>query len=122
MKKKMLTVVAFVVLIASGVQAQESGGDMETWHCFDIADFSQEKVLFSLTRKGAGGEVLFAGLTYPARFQIAGLNRRWDFGDDESKDKFLYAVIISPEGTGKYVDSSDGRVSRSQFFTCLLSP
>ena len=55
MRKKMLTVVAFVVLVTSGVQAQESGGDMETWHCFDTADFSQEKVLFSLTRKGAGG-------------------------------------------------------------------
>ena len=73
---------------------------METWHCFDIADFSQEKVLFSLTRKGAGGEVLFAGLTYPARFQIAGLNRRWDFGYDES-DGSICANTGGPEGARK---------------------
>ena len=43
-------------------------------------------------------------ITHLASFEIAGLNPRWDFGYDENLDRYLYAFIIKPDGTGLYYD------------------
>ena len=60
----------------------------EMWQCFATDDYNQTTALFTLTRVRSGsgefGEVSVAGATYSASFRIAGLNRRWDFGYDES--------------------------------------
>ena len=101
----------------------------ETWQCFAMNDYNKTTTLSTLTRVKSGseefGEVAFASVTHPALFRIAGLNRRWDFGYNESKDGFHYAFVIKPDGTGLYYDfstSSDGTAKASHEFHCLMSP
>ena len=100
----------------------------EMWRCFAMTDYNKTTALFALTRVGRGdgdsGEVSVAGTTDLASFKIAGLNRRWDFGYDEIRDRYRYAFIVKPDGTGLYYDfsiSSDGRASPRDHFSCLMS-
>ena len=101
---------------------------IETWYCFELLDRNKAAALFSLFRVRIGdgeiGEVSVAGATHVAHFQVAGLNRRWDWGCDE-KTGCQYAFSISPDGTGTFYDfsvSDDGRAKPSQVFECQLSP
>ena len=101
----------------------------EIWRCFAPSDYNEKMALFTLGRMRIGsseyGRVLVASTTQEASFRIAGLNRRWDFGDDESEDGYSYAFIIKPDGTGLYYDfstSADGTASASDSFNCLMSP
>ena len=101
----------------------------EMWRCFAISDYSKTTALFTLTRVRSGsgefGEVSVAGTTHLASFEIAGLNRRWDFGYNEIRDRYLYTFIVKPDGTGLYYDfsiSSDGKASPRDHFKCRMSP
>ena len=101
----------------------------EMWRCFAMSDYNKTTALFTLTRVRSGsgefGDVSVAGTTYSASFRIAGLNRRWNFGHDESGDGYPYAFVIKPDGTGLYYDfstSSDGTAKASDLFNCLMSP
>ena len=101
----------------------------EIWQCFATRDYEKTTVLFSLTREKGGsegsGEVAVAGITHAAQFRVAGLNRRWDFGYDETKGSYLYAFVIEPDGTGLYLDfsaSSDGAAKPRDLFKCLVLP
>lgn len=99
---------------------------METWRCFGLSDYNKATALFTLIRVRSGGEdvsgrVSVAGVTHLTRFQVAGLNRRWDWGGHQ------YAFVIEPDGTGAYYDFSVfdsvfGDAKPSQVFECQLSP
>ena len=114
----------FEALLASGQQLQT-----ETWRCFELFDRKRGRALLSLIRMRIGGEDIFgevsvAGISHMAQFQVAGLNRRWDWGCNE-KTGCQYTLGISPDGTGKFYDfsvSDDGRAKPSQVFECQLSP
>lgn len=106
-----------------------SGPVQETWQCFDRFDRAQVRPLVTLTRLGdvsdGYGEVTVADETHPARFRIAGLDWRWDFGCDERDPAYPYAFVIEPDGSGLYYDftaSTDGTARPSDFFDCLLAP
>ena len=113
----------------------ELGGEqqMETWHCFKLFDPNKATALITLIRmRIAGeyfmedfmGEVSVAGATHLAQFQVAGLDRRWDWNCDE-KTGCQHAFSISPDGTGRFYDfsiSDDGRAKPRQVFECQLSP
>ncbi len=127
MKKKLLIIFILVAVVTLGVQAQENkDATTETWRCFERTDFLNTTVLVKLTRvtidneKFGYGEVSVAGITYPAIFEVAGFNRRWNFGLDEMWD---YSFVIEPNGDGAYYDFSnveDGDTTTpSQLFTCL---
>lgn len=113
-------------------QGHEEAQDVlkgEIWRCFATSDYNNKTALFTLGRKRMGssefGRVLVASTTQRASFRIAGLNRRWNFGDDESGDSYPYAFIIKPDGTGLYYDfstSADGTANASDSFNCLMSP
>lgn len=101
----------------------------EMWRCFATNDYNKTTVLITLTRMRGGirefGEVSVAGTTYSTPFRIVGLNRRWDFGSNESRDRYPYAFVIEPDGTGLYFDfstSTDGTAKPRNFFECLMSP
>lgn len=99
---------------------------IETWRCFEFSDRNRAAALFSLFRMRDReiGEVSVAGTNHVAHSQVAGLNRRWDWGCDE-KTGCRYAFSISPDGTGTFYDfsvSDDGRAKPSQVFECRLSP
>ena len=96
----------------------------ERWACFDVLTAMKVErgrpgePVFRLTRQGVSGQVTVAGTTRFARFQVAGFDRRWDFGPDED-DTFEYAFVISPDGAGKYYDFTlESRVNASQHYKC----
>ena len=101
----------------------------ETWQCFKLFDRDKATPLLTLIRmriegKDLIGEVSVAGTSHMAQFQVAGLNRRWDWGCDE-KTGCRYAFSIRPDDTGTFYDfsvSDDGRAKPSQVFECQLSP
>lgn len=101
----------------------------ERWGCFALSDYNKKTTLFALTRMRIGsqefGEVSVADTIHPASFKIAGLNRRWDFDYDRSREIYTYAFLITPDGTGLYYDfstSPDGKASSRDSFKCLMSP
>ena len=125
--KGLLTFVALSLLATVGVQAQENRGmTTEKWQCLDRLDFSNKTVLVGLTRVAGDsedrgfGEVSVAGVTYRALFQVAGFDRRWDFGEELN-----YASIIRPDGDGLYYDFSTvedgGKTNPSQHFECVVA-
>jgi len=101
----------------------------ETWYCFKLFDRNKATAPVTLFRMRIGGkdfmgEVLVAGTAHIAQFQVAGLNRRWDWGCDE-KTGCRYAFSVRPDDTGAFYDfsvSDDGRAKPSQVFECQLSP
>ena len=78
----------------------------ETWRCFK--SWEPDTTLVALTRQGDSGEVAVSGLTRSARFQVNGLELRWDFGLDDDGN-FEYAFVIQPDRTGLYYDFSRSR-------------
>ena len=83
-----------------------------------------DTTLVALTRQGDSGEVAVSGLTRSARFQVNGLELRWDFGLDDDGN-YEYAFVIQPDRTGLYYDlsrSPDGTASPRQTFDCEQSP
>ena len=110
-------------------RGREKQAAKEVWRCFAMRDYNKTAALFTLTRVRRSsedfGEVSVAGTTHLASFEVAGLNRRWDFGYDEIRDRYLYAFIVTPDGTGLYYDfsiSSDGKASPRDHFKCRMSP
>lgn len=116
--------VLLTLLSTVGVQAEDGpSATTEEWRCFSPFDLREKKVLVWLTREIRSGvdlgfgEVSVAGVTHDARFEVAGIDRRWDFGGD-----MQYAFIIHPNGSGAYYDFSTvkdgGRTGPSQQFRC----
>ena len=104
---------------------------VERWRCFSLLDYERSKPALTLGRlKGNGnehgiGEVLVSGTAHIADFRVAGIDLRWDFGDQNDRGAYPYAFTIGPDGTGAYYDfsaSTDGRARPRQVFECRLSP
>ena len=86
----------------------------ETWECYDRSAFDRATplvVLDGLLRMDSDipnvgpGTVRLVGLVeHDARFGIAGLNRRWDFSEDDGG--YDFAIVIEPNGDGSYYDFS----------------
>ena len=52
------------------------------------------------------GTVRLLGLVeHEAQFRVDGLDRRWNFGDDDGA--YHFAIVIEPNGDGRYYDFSD---------------
>ncbi len=123
------TLIALTLVATVNVQAQDNDSiKTEKWQCFDEFDY-KETVLVQLEHvayvegdgKSSGfGEVSVAGTTYPASFQVAGFDRRWNFGE-----KMNYSFIIAPDGDGLYYDFTNVEVGDTtkprDLFKCVLS-
>ena len=111
MKKGLLTFGILTALAIFDAQAQEPKETVgEKWRCYGLWDFNNEKVLVTLTRlqkngvdTGNGDISTADGINYRAKFQIAGFERRWNFGNGE---RMKYAFIILQDGDGAYYDFS----------------
>lgn len=109
--------VALALLIAS---AMTHASPIEVWECRDLLASSWESILVTATVETGRekGNISVAGVTHAARFQVAGFDRRWDFGllSDLS---YRYAFIIKPNGDAAYFDfGSKAEVKPSNFMTC----
>jgi len=67
------------------------------------------------------GGIDVAGTSHSTAYRVAGVNRRWDWGND-GDDSYNYAFVIEPDGTGLYYDFSwteKGETTNSrQVFSC----
>lgn len=102
----------------------------ERWACFERfgRDGAVPLVMLdgllridSATPNVGPGTVRLVGLIeQEARFSIDGLNRRWNFGQDDSG--YDFAIVIAPNGDGNYYDFSHVPVgettSASQLYSC----
>ncbi len=94
-----LPIVIVFVLITFNIQAQESPKiATEKWRCFSQLDYNlalldgghpSGKGLVQLSQSTMEGDtngvgtVSIAGIIYPAKFQIIGLNRHWEYISQE---------------------------------------
>jgi TonB family protein len=108
-----------------GALATSSGahaGPAEVWECGDPFTTGGEALVVATVDEGrASGVIAAAGIEQPAMFQVAGFDRRWDFGYLSPKQGYQYAFIIEPNGDGKYIDfgrEGAGRGTPSKFMTC----
>ena len=103
-------------------------GALERWGCgdsFDGCGFGRCPVTLTADFQDGTGTVEFAGTVSSTRFQVTGLERRWDWclQDDGS---FGCAFVIAAHGDGMYFDfrrvmpDADGtsRAKPSEWFKC----
>ncbi len=117
--ERMLLAFGIVAVTVGFASAEE---DIERWNCFE-SPFAQDAVLVRLERgpidgDGTGvGSVSAASFTHAAAFYVAGIDRRWDFGDE-----FNYSMVVEPDGTAYYYDFTNvedgGTTSADQIFYC----
>lgn len=66
------------------------------------------------------GAIRFKGTFYDSLFEIDGVDRRWDFGEDME-----YSFVITPEGKAAYYDfhnvEEGEKVAPKQIYICKQS-
>lgn len=112
----------FVAVALLTTSAMAHASPVEKWECRDASDLSGgwDSILVTATVEAGRkkGKLSVAGVTYEAAYQVAGFDRRWDFGSlpDHS---YQYAFIIKPNGDAVYVDfGNDGKAKPSNFMSC----
>ncbi|WP_435106393.1 hypothetical protein [Arhodomonas sp. AD133] len=101
------------------VSAAAVSEPVEVWECKDkYGRWDDILVEAHVDQDRRGGSISVAGVTHPAQFEVAGFDRRWDFGLD-SDSTFKYAFIIKPNGDASYYDFSSGdKAKPSNFMKC----
>jgi len=106
-----------VVLLTASAMAHAS--PIEAWECMDVIG-SWESILVTATVEAGRkkGNISVAGVTHAAAFEVAGFDRRWDFGLLPNRS-YRYAFIIRPNGDAAYFDfGKDAKAKPSNFMTC----
>ena len=111
--------------VAVAEEEEEAPEIVELWECFSYLD--ENTTLFTLAQRRwssgkVDGGVQLAGmlLLHNSQFKVEGLNRRWDWGMDDSG--YRYSIVVSPDGTANYYDfrnaDSGVIVGSQQSFKC----
>lgn len=106
-------IIGVAALALSSTVLAEDRVVAEVWECADHSDGAWRTILLSATvnQNRTTGQIVAAGTTQWAAFEVAGIERRWDFSlDDEGY--FNYTLVISPNGDGRYYDFSKARKGR----------
>ena len=115
----MYKIIITLMLFSLNVEAK----DIDTWECGETHD-SETLVKATVNESGSAGKIIVAGVTYNAKYTVAGFNRRWDF-EKEKNGSFTYAFVIKPNGDAFYVDFSGKNLkekqSSSMYFECQKS-
>jgi hypothetical protein len=102
----MKLLVAVVLLIASATaSAMGQAKPVEKWECKDFSADGWKEILVTATVDSGRetGTIAVSGATHKTRFQVAGFNRRWDFGETDRKT-YKYAFVVEPNGEAAYYD------------------
>ena len=107
------------VIIALALLVSMPANAGQEWHCWEpgYSNVGPPIVVIYQWDDPAHGSVDVFGVTHIALVSVAGLKKRWDFGDNGE-----YGLVMSPGGmTGYYEFLGDGiMVSPSQSFQCSL--
>lgn len=92
---------------------------IERWECKEKFGASPSILVVAEVIDGRKeGKVHVAGVSYWARFEVKGFDRRWDFVFEED-GSFSYAFILEPNGDAKYYDFTKGDSAKpSNFMQC----
>ena len=97
---------------------------IEVWSCFEQWG-DRSTTLFALTRyEGRKGRVDVAGASHEAVFSVAGLNRRWEWGELTAEGAYRYAVVLEPNSRAAYTDftfAEKGNAEPSRYYSCERS-
>lgn len=117
MNRNAVKILATMILLFAPLWARADIA-VETWECFDHLDLFEKTIILTLARfENLTGTVQAAGVTNAAIFSIRGLNRRWNWGEDESG--YQYSIILEPDGTANYFDFTRADEAKpTQFFEC----
>ena len=100
----MKSVVAFVAAVAlCSVVLADGAKPVEVWECKDFVSPGPVLVTAMVESNRDTGNITVAGVTQATVFNLAGFNRRWDFGL-LSDGTYKYAFVIEPNGDGEYFD------------------
>lgn len=110
------------LLLTASATAQAS--PVEKWECMDVIG-SWETILVTATVETGRkkGNISVAGVTHAAEFQVAGFDRRWDFGPMPNRG-YRYAFVIRPNGDASYFDfgnEAKATAKPSNFMMCRLT-
>lgn len=114
--------VLFLACVVGAGPAEASELGKKIWGCHPGAYHNtHSEDLLWLVNAGQDSYIKFYEERFPARYQLKGLNRRWDW--DTSPDfTYNYAVILEPDGLAKYYDFSRAEpgetVKAAQYFRC----
>lgn len=111
-----------------GPAAAAGAARLERWACgdyFDGCGFARCPVTLTADADNGTGTVEFAGTVEAARFEIRGLQRRWDWCLQDDGD-YGCAFVVDTDGRGRYYDFTvappdpDGtaRAKPSELFKC----
>jgi hypothetical protein len=102
--------IAVLLMIVATAEAKP----VEVWECKDISADSETVLVTATVEEGRKkGSIFVAGVTYSARFEVAGFDRRWDFGEQPSRS-YRYAFVIQPNGDAAYFDFGDEKKAKAQ--------
>jgi len=103
---------------------EDTKAGIEQWKCGDYFDgcglFATDCVTLTANRHDGTGEVKFGEIVETTRFQIQGIERRWDWCRN-AEFEYDCAFVISVDGTGSYYSfhsSDDGKAKPRDRFKC----
>ena len=103
---------------------KEAEAGTEHWKCGDYFDgcgfLATDCVTLTANLHDGIGEVKFGEFVEPTRFQIQGIERRWDWCL-KSDGFYDCAFVISVDGRGRYYNfrgSDDGKAKPRDLFKC----
>ena len=113
----MRSLIAISLLTLSATAQAEP---IEVWEC---TTESQGNITVQVTATveagGKTGHISLAGIAHDTVFEVAGFDRRWDFGVRADRT-FRYAFVIDPEGHAKYFDfgNNETKVQPMHYMKC----
>ena len=118
--KEMIAMRLFVAVVLLTASTMTHASAVEVWECGDVYG-SWESILVTATVESGRkkGNISVAGVTHAAVFEVAGFNRRWDFGLLPNRRSYRYAFIISPNGVATYFDfGNEAKAKPTNFMKC----
>ena len=102
---------------------EDTQAGIERWRCGDYINGcgfpATNCVTLTANLHNGTGEVKFGEFVEPTRFEIHGIERRWDWCMDAG-GSYQCALVISVGGRGRYYNfrGSDGRAKPADLFKC----
>ena len=103
---------------------EDTKAGIEQWKCGDYFDgcgsLATNCIMLTASLHDGTGEIRFGDIVEPTRFQVQGIERRWDWCLN-AEGAYECAFFISVDGKGSYFNfrgSDDGTAKPTDLFKC----